>query len=305
MGQSEIYEQASEKLEKLLRIEMNKKQVERVSKYHGDQISSYIQQESKNKLPQCTQEGEQVYAMMDGSMILTRKAEESEETAGWKEVKLARLFSSKSMYNVNKNRNWIKDSFYVSHLGKHSDFLDKLSPYTDSYDNDLIFINDGATWIWNWIESNYPSAVHILDYYHAVEHLSKFVNSYFRGTDKKNAWKDQQIDLLWEDRIQEVINNIASLKCCSKSQKTAQQKLLTYYQNNQGRMLYGSYRKKGYLVGSAPIEAAHRTVIQKRMKLSGQRWTKEGAQNILDLRTTFLNGQWDIVIQSVKGKLAA
>jgi len=63
--------------------------------------------------------------------------------------------------------------------------------------------------------------------------------------------------------------------------------------------------KQGYLVGSEPIESANRTVIQKRMKLSGQRWTKEGAQKILDLRIAYLNNKWDKVIQSVNGKLAA
>lgn len=39
------------------------------------------------------------------------------------------------------------------------------------------------------------------------------------------------------------------------------------------------------LIGSGAIEAAHRNVIQKRLKLSGQRWTIKGAQQITNLRT--------------------
>ena len=70
-------------------------------------------------------------------------------------------------------------------------------------------------------------------------------------------------------------------------------------------MGYSSFRKKGLLVGSGPVESANRTVIQKRMKLSGQRWTIDGVQNILDLRIAHLNGIWDKIIQLIDGKLVA
>jgi hypothetical protein len=30
-------------------------------------------------------------------------------------------------------------------------------------------------------------------------------------------------------------------------------------------MYYGSYRRQGFLIGSGPIEAAHRNVIQQRL----------------------------------------
>jgi len=52
-------------------------------------------------------------------------------------------------------------------------------------------------------------------------------------------------------------------------------------------------------VGSEAIEPAHRTVIQVRMKLSGQRWSKREAQNMLNLRVAAMNHRWDKVIQMV------
>jgi len=65
-------------------------------------------------------------------------------------------------------------------------------------------------------------------------------------------------------------------------------------------MDYKAYRALGIgIIGSGAIESAHRTVIQKRMKLSGQRWTKKGAQNMLNLRVTHMNGQWNKVIKLV------
>jgi hypothetical protein len=54
------------------------------------------------------------------------------------------------------------------------------------------------------------------------------------------------------------------------------------------------------IIGSGAIESAHRTVVQKRMKQSGQRWSSPGAQNMLNLRVTYMNERWDNVIQLAK-----
>jgi len=82
--------------------------------------------------------------------------------------------------------------------------------------------------------------------------------------------------------------------------------ILTYYENNRSRMLYGSYRKQGLLIGSGPIEAAHRNVIQKRLKLARQRWSKKGAQWIANLRVYRKSKRWNKIIElSNSEKLAA
>jgi len=44
-------------------------------------------------------------------------------------------------------------------------------------------------------------------------------------------------------------------------------------------------RKPGAgIIGSGAIESAHKTVVQERLKLPGQRWNNKGAQNVLNLR---------------------
>lgn len=48
------------------------------------------------------------------------------------------------------------------------------------------------------------------------------------------------------------------------------------------------------------MEAANREVIQKRMKLSAQGWTLEGAQQVANLRVTFKGRQWDRLIDQIK-----
>lgn len=298
VGQADVFEQGSKDLEKFLRIPVNKKQVERVSKYYGEILEKEQVKEEEQKLPRVEEKGEVVYAMIDGSMIFTRIEE-------WKEAKLGRLFKSKALYLLSNTRNWIKDSVYIGHVGKHDEFLKKFEPYTDLYDEDLVFVCDGAPWIWNWIVANYPKAIQILDYYHALQHMLAFAIIFFKSATEKEVWIDQQKALLWEDKVEQVIENMEDLEVKSAKAIESRRKLINYFNNNKERMRYGTFKAKGLLVGSGPIEAAHRTVIQKRLKLSGQRWTIQGAQNILDLRATNLSGHWNKVVQLVDGKMAA
>lgn len=66
--------------------------------------------------------------------------------------------------------------------------------------------------------------------------------------------------------------------------------MLFNYSSNAYRMDYSYYNQIGAgIIGSGAIESAHKTVVQKRMKQSGQRCTFEGAQNMLNLRVIKMN----------------
>jgi ribosomal protein L16/L10AE len=82
------------------------------------------------------------------------------------------------------------------------------------------------------------------------------------------------------------------------------EKLLNYFQPNRDRMDYKTYRKKGLHIGAGAIEAAHRAVIQKRMKLSGQRWIRKRAQNVLNLKACYMSEHWNDVIELIRKSVA-
>lgn len=95
----------------------------------------------------------------------------------------------------------------------------------------------------------------------------------------------------------EVLKNI---KAIAPKNKEAD-KLIVYYEGNKDRMDYKKYMQIGCgIIGSGAIESAHRTVIQKRMKLSGQRWSKKDAQNMLNLRVVNKNQQWGKIVKISK-----
>jgi hypothetical protein len=164
-----------------------------------------------------------------------------------------------------------------------------------------MLINDGAVWIHNWCTDMYPNAIHVLDYYHACEHLHEFVGMAFKDAEAGKSWAQEQKDKLLESRAAEVIQAISDMTCSTKQAKENQANLINYYQSNLLRMDYASYKKLGYgIIGSGAIESAHRTIIQKRLKQSGQRWGLKGAQNVLNLRVTKGSGQWNKVIRNIK-----
>ncbi len=66
-------------------------------------------------------------------------------------------------------------------------------------------------------------------------------------------------------------------------------------------MKYQEYVKIGCgIIGLGAIESAHRTLVLKRMKQSGQRWSWQGAQQLLNLRVMRRNNDWDKIIKLAK-----
>ena len=154
------------------------------------------------------------------------------------------------------------------------------------------------SWMREWISDNYPLAVSALDYYHASKYLYDFAEKIFSNApSEKEEWCENQKDLLLASQVETVLNNIHATKAKEEDKK----KITTYYQNNKERMKYKQYRNTGCgIIGSGAIESAHRTVVQKRMKLSGQRWSTKGAKNMLRLRVISMNKQWAKVIDCLK-----
>lgn len=69
--------------------------------------------------------------------------------------------------------------------------------------------------------------------------------------------------------------------------------ICNYLEKNRFRMHYDQYLAAGYPIASGVIEGACRYFVKDRMERAGMRWTVAGAQAMLDLRSTYVNGQWD------------
>ena len=277
-------------LEKFIDIQVSASQVYLVTDCYGKAAEKEV---NVCRSLEPVKKEEVLYVEADGSMLLTRDE-------GWKEVKVGRMFTSDSCIDPNGKLSWIRHSQYVAHLGNNKDFTKQMDTLIESYGRlgkRLVFIADGGTWIKNWIEDAFPEALSILDYYHVCEHLHSFANIAFSEETKRNKWTDKQKELLLESKVTTVIKNIKRQNGESKEGLS----IINYYTNNAYRMDYKRYKNVGAgLIGSGAIESAHRTVVQKRMKQSGQRWSNKGAQNMLNLRVLSMNKQWDKVVAMIK-----
>jgi hypothetical protein len=104
-----------------------------------------------------------------------------------------------------------------------------------------------------------------------------------------SRWKK----LLLKDRVTLVIEQARHLGQSRPAQAEAIQREIGYLVNHQEWMLYGTYRRAGYFIGSGVVEAGCKTVVGKRLKCSGMHWTQEGASHVLALRCLVLSGLFD------------
>lgn len=295
LAQGYVFQEAEELLAELLGIELSAKQIQRVSEHYGEQLEEQTLEQAAGKaevpvLPLKSKE-EVVYVMLDGSMVLSRK--------GWKEMKVGRLFRASSQVQIQAHRREILHSLYVCHLGGHRKFLQKLEAYSEPYQR-KVFVCDGAKWIWNWVGDCYPEAVQILDFYHALEKLAVYAALQYPDEPQRREWMETQKGRLLEGKVEELITELKDASAVSTPARKAKGDVVRYYTNNLNRMQYQTYLEQGYRIGSGAIEAAHRSVVQQRLKLSGQRWNKEGAQQIVNLRSCKKSHQWNTVVELIK-----
>lgn len=289
VGQMETYGQGVEVLAKLAGVSTNQSQLYRVTDTYGGLLAAQ-EEEEEEPAPALTGVDEVVYAEADGSMVLTKE--------GWREVKLGRVFrGSDCRQGGSAKRNGsIGESKYSAFLGHFEGFTRRFSPDLVPYahlEERLVFLTDGATWIRNWISEAYPDALQILDFFHVKEHLAHFAQCAQPEVAKRKAWLDEQAERLKQGRLDEVMAEVRSFTLPLPAAREEQSNLINYLWGNQERMQYDLYLEAGLFIGSGAIEAAHRTVIQSRMKKSGQRWSLQGAQNMLNLRTVFMSNQWE------------
>jgi len=158
----------------------------------------------------------------------------------------------------------------------------------------LIFIGDGAPWVWGLAAEHFPGATEIVDLYHAREHLadlSKLV--YGVASQKARQWTSARLAQLDAGQIEPLLLSLRRLRPTAPLTQEAVRQTISYFQNNRARMRYAEFRRQGLFVGSGVIEAGCKTIVGQRLKQSGMRWSLRGANAIIALRCAQLSGRWE------------
>ena len=158
---------------------------------------------------------------------------------------------------------------------------------------ELVFVCDGAAWIWELVAHYYPKAVQIVDWYHAEDRLKRLADAVFSSASQRQHWLAPVVEFLWQGQVEEVI--LACKRLAGKHDEARQ--ALTYFSNNRHRMRYDFFRAQGYLIGSGTIESGCKQIVTQRLKRSGAQWIVEGAVLTAKARAAWLSGAWDALCQ--------
>lgn len=152
----------------------------------------------------------------------------------------------------------------------------------------IVCIADGGPWIWKRtprFAQDGVERIEILDYYHVSEHVWQVADAFYgQGTLDAHAWVRPVLDGLLEQGPESLLAALGKLRPRSKTQKTELRKAKDYFHGHLDRMRYPEFMAMQLPIASGVVEATCRSLVGQRTKDAGMRWTRPGAQAILNLR---------------------
>jgi hypothetical protein len=162
----------------------------------------------------------------------------------------------------------------------------------------IVCVMDGQPSLWAVRKTYLPgdNVVEILDLLHATPRLWEAAYLFHReGSEAAASFVRERLLRMLRGEAGYVIGGLRQMGTKGGLRGRRLAKLTTicnYLRKNLARMRYDEYLAAGYPIASGVIEGACRYVVKDRMERAGMRWTVEGAQAMLALRTTHINGQW-------------
>jgi len=246
-------------------------------------------------------DGRRLYGALDATKVHTHERQEAEDQ-GWRDLKVGAWFVTDAPPPDKPQAEWdirAEQVTYFCDFAEAKQFSKLL--WATGFQrralqaSELIFLGDGAEWIWNLVHDNYPDAIQIVDWFHAVERLAGVAKAAFQDAATQSKWREKVSTLLWEGKVLHVIQACQALAEGERGQEEARQ-AVTYFSNNASRMDYATYRRKGYQIGSGTIESACKQLGIQRMKVPGATWNLEGARLTAKARAALLSNQWEMLV---------
>ncbi len=160
-----------------------------------------------------------------------------------------------------------------------------------------VALTDGAESLQQHMSSSFPSHTLILDIIHASEYLWDTATALLGETSPtRTAWVAAKLTLLLAGQTDRVIVQLreeAEGSSWTELQRKAIERTIGYYERNLAYMHYEQYLAQGWPIGTGVVEGACGHLVKDRLEQAGMRWSKDGAQAMLDLRAVRINGDWD------------
>ena len=299
----EPFETAAADLQACCGLVVEGRQIQRLTQALGPQVR-HVQEQ----LPPCTHQAGAIpvlYTAVDGTGVpmvpaelVGRAGKQPDGSAKTREVKLGCVFTQTTTDEEGLPVRDYQSTSYVAGFEPAADFMVRVRQ--EALRRRLaaalvvVLLGDGAAWIWEQGQKCFPKAFQILDLYHALVHLSALAQLLAAQPEAARALSQTWRAQLLADEVADVLAQARQRAAqCAGPAAEAAAKEIGYFENNQSRMLYGTYRLLGFFYGSGVVEAGCKTVIGARCKGSGMLWSEPGATHVLDLRCSLLGHQFD------------
>lgn len=162
-----------------------------------------------------------------------------------------------------------------------------------------VLLMDGQKSLWEAAQAHLESksSIEILDLLHANSYVWKAAKLLHPKTKSEQLifFVKPRIGRILHGEVEGVVQGLRAMGTRRGLKGERLEKLnkaCAYLHNNAHRMRYDEYLAAGYPIASGVIEGACRHVVKDRMERSGMRWTRTGAQSMLELRCIYINGDW-------------
>jgi len=197
----------------------------------------------------------------DGTMVHTRET-------GWREVKACRF----------EQGGQVTAAATAERVERFGPLLERTAERASlDPDQPLIFVSDAAGWIGRLVPRRLPEAHHVIDYWHACQHLFD-AGKLLYGEHHPRAIKWGRY---WSRRLrsrggQAVADRVRPLamRYLHRRQQKAVLRLARYLDKHASRMAYPTYETRGWPISSGPMESYCKQ-LGLRLKGRGMRWSAE------------------------------
>jgi hypothetical protein len=176
---------------------------------------------------------------------------------------------------------------------------DELARRNPGQKREMVYLMDGQESLWEARREHLPgeNAVEVLDLLHVTPRLWQAAHLFYKERSAEAvAFVRERLDQVLHGRVRYVVSGLRQMGT-KRGLRGAKAKrlgvLCGYLKKNVCRMRYNVYLKKGYPIATGVIEGACRHYVKDRLERAGMHWTKEGAQAMLDVRSEYLNGDWE------------
>lgn len=206
------------------------------------------------------------------------------KTIKWRDVRLgfARPLDSKSKIFAGK-----MDSYQSVVSQMHSAAV--LIGMTSK--TEVIGIADGGIGLSEELKRQFQNMQFILDKSHFRDHLYDTAEALGIKQEDRPAWVNPRIKATSDGKIDSVLKELEDENKKTPNKRRTQ--FIGYIKRFYDALDYGSFKAKGYPIGSGEIESAHKSIPQKRLKIPGASWSPDSINPILSLRILRANGWWE------------